>query len=63
MKDATAALGAVRLARLSIYDRIAGVRLNDVLYGRANVSPTDLAEFVDQRSMTGQIPFLRRDEK
>ncbi|MFT4164673.1 MAG: hypothetical protein QM650_05480 [Microlunatus sp.] len=63
MKDAAAASGVVRLARLSIYDRVAGVRLNDVLYGRAEVPMVALAEFVIQRSSIGPACAPGPDEK
>jgi hypothetical protein len=38
MKDAAAAVGQVRLARISIYDTVEDVALHDVLYDRAHVS-------------------------
>lgn len=50
MKDAAAAGGQVRLARVSIYDHVDGVALNDVLYGRARVPASAVAEFVNYRS-------------
>jgi hypothetical protein len=50
MKDAAAAVGQVRLARISIYDTVEDVALNDVLYGRAHVSADAIAELVDQRT-------------
>jgi hypothetical protein len=50
MKDAAAAVGQVRLARISIYDTVEDVALNDVLYGRAHVSSDAIAELVNQRT-------------
>lgn len=51
MKDAAAAAGQVRLARVSIYDSVDGVALNDVFYGRVQVPAKSLAEFVDRRTV------------
>jgi hypothetical protein len=50
MKDAAAAVGQVRLARISIYDTVEDVVLNDVLYGRAHVSANAIVELVNQRT-------------
>ena len=50
MKDAAAAVGQVRLARISIYDTVEDVALNEVLYGRAHVSADSIAELVNQRT-------------
>lgn len=52
MKDATAAAGQVRLARLSIYDQIDGHLLNDVLYGRVKVDAAAVERLVTRRIMT-----------
>lgn len=51
MKDAAAAWGPVRLARVSIYDRVDGVALNDVLYGRVAVPPRAVASLVESRTL------------
>lgn len=50
MKDAAAASGSVRLARVSVYDHVAGVRVEDFLRGRARLAPDALREFVDGRT-------------
>jgi hypothetical protein len=50
MKDAAAAVGQVRLARISIYDTVEDVVLNDVLYRRAHVSADAIADLVNQRT-------------
>lgn len=50
MKDAMAATGEIRLARVSIYDRVAGHTLNDVLYGRAEVSAESIEALVTERT-------------
>jgi hypothetical protein len=50
LKDAAAAVGQVSLARISIYDTVEDVALNDVLYGRAHVSSDSIAELVNQRT-------------
>jgi hypothetical protein len=50
MKDAAAAVGQVRLARISIYDTVEDVVLNDVLYGRTHVSADVIVELVNQRT-------------
>lgn len=49
MKDAAAASGSVQLARIATVDIVAGVRLGDVLEGRAEVDPGVVAELVRQR--------------
>ncbi|MGN7192445.1 hypothetical protein [Curtobacterium sp. MCBA15_004] len=50
VKDAAAATGVVRLARLSIYDHVEGVRLEALLRGRAVVTAEALYSFVAARS-------------
>ncbi|WP_267424861.1 MULTISPECIES: DUF7255 family protein [unclassified Curtobacterium] len=50
MKDAVAAAGAVRLARLSIYDHIDGVLLEDFLRGRVPIVPDRLRALVSSRT-------------
>lgn len=50
MKDAMAATGEIRLARVSIYDRVAGHTLNDVLYGRAEVPAESIEALVTGRT-------------
>lgn len=49
MKDAAAASGQVRLARVSIYDEVDGVRLDDVLYRKVDVPPDTVAKLVMSR--------------
>ena len=58
MKDAAAAAGNVRLARVSIYDVVEGRPLNEVLYGRAKVAPEAVAELVIRR-MVSMSPITR----
>ena len=50
MKDAAAAAGQVRLARVSIYDQIDGHLLNDVLYGRVKVDAAAVEDLVVRRT-------------
>ena len=50
MKDAAAAMGQVKLARLPIYDSVERHLLNDVLYGRIVVDPRGVEELVMQRT-------------
>jgi hypothetical protein len=50
MKDAAAASGQVNLARVSIYDQVEGIRLDDVLYRRAHLPADRVAEFVLSRA-------------
>lgn len=61
IKDAAAAAGYVRLARVSIYDLVDGQPLNEVLYGRGNVAPAAVAELVLRRTVslarTGGMSF------
>lgn len=52
IKDAAAAVGAVRLARIAAVDVVAGVRLEDALEGRAEIAPSVVAAFVKGR-LTG----------
>ena len=59
MKDASAAVGAVRLARLSIFDLVEGHSLNDVLYGRVAVDPQSIAELLEQRTSSSSDPGRR----
>lgn len=49
IKDAAAAVGAVRLARVATVDVVAGVRLGDVLEGRVEVEPKVVVGFVSER--------------
>lgn len=53
MKDAAAASGQAHLSRVSIYDRVDGVQLDDVLYRRAHLPADRIAEFVLSRAVTG----------
>ncbi|WP_022908562.1 DUF7255 family protein [Curtobacterium sp. B18] len=50
MKDVAAAAGAIRLSRVSVYDVIDGVRLEDLLRGRAVVPPSVVRTFVESRA-------------
>lgn len=54
MKDAYAASGAVRLARISIYDVVDGVLLEDVLRHRKTVDPAAILEHVNARTSSGE---------
>ena len=49
MKDIAASTGAVRLARISIYDRVGKVTLGDVLNGKRAVSADAVREAVEAR--------------
>lgn len=49
MKDVAAATGAVRLARISIYDEVAGAALGDILYGKRKVPAEEVREAVEGR--------------
>jgi hypothetical protein len=49
VKDAAAVAGVVRLARISVYDSVAGVQIEDLLRGRSEVPPESLAGFVESR--------------
>lgn len=49
MKDMSAASGDVRLARISIYDSVDGIALNDVLYLNARVPVESVAALVTSR--------------
>ena len=53
MKDAAAASGQAHLSRVSIYDRVDGVQLDDVLYRRAHLPAGRIAEFVLSRAVMG----------
>jgi hypothetical protein len=50
MRDAAAATGAVRLARLSVHDDLGGVTLNDVLEGKAEADLGALLDLIDRRT-------------
>lgn len=50
MKDLAATAGVVRLARISIYDQVGDATVDDILYGRAEVDPAQLREFVESRT-------------
>lgn len=49
MKDLAAAAGAVRLARISIYDQIGGATIDDILYGKSVVAPAEILRYVESR--------------
>jgi hypothetical protein len=57
MKDITAAAGTVRLSRLSVYDTVDGVRLENLLRGRAIVAPSALRTFVESRTVDPRRQF------
>ena len=50
MKDAAAAAGLVRLARISVYDMVGSVSIGRVLYGRSTVSANAIAELIRART-------------
>lgn len=49
MKDISAATGSVRLARVSIYDSIDGISLDDILYRKVRVPVESVAALVASR--------------
>lgn len=49
MKDVAAATRRVRLARVSIYDEVDGIRLDDILYRRASAPAEKVAALVSER--------------
>lgn len=55
MKDAAAAVGIVRLARISVYDEVDGVLVEDLLRGRASSHPSAVRSFVESRAV-GEPP-------
>ena len=52
IKDAAAAAGLVQLARVSIYDAVNRIRIEDALRGRDTITPDSLRRFVGSRSVT-----------
>ncbi|APZ34955.1 hypothetical protein BOH66_12415 [Microbacterium aurum] len=50
MKDFAASVGVVRLARISIYDRVNGATVDDVLYGRVAVDPPQVRASLEARA-------------
>ena len=50
MKDLAAVAGVVRLSRVSIFDRVGGVALGDILYGKAKADPEGIRAYVESRS-------------
>lgn len=50
MRDAVAATGAVRLARLSVYDVLGGVTLNEVLEDDVDFDPDALRALLERRT-------------
>jgi len=52
IKDAAAAAGLVQLARVSIYDALDGIRIEDALRGRETIAPDSLRRFVESRSLS-----------
>lgn len=52
MKDLAASVGVMRLARISIYDRVDGAVVDEVLYGRAAVNPLALRISLEARAHT-----------
>ncbi|WP_162819167.1 DUF7255 family protein [Leifsonia aquatica] len=55
MKDAAAAAGLVRLSRVSIYDEIDGIRLDDVLYQRAHLPADRIGAWVKSRMVSPRL--------
>ncbi|MDR6171149.1 hypothetical protein [Curtobacterium sp. SORGH_AS_0776] len=51
MKDVAATAGVVRLSRISVYDMVDGVRLEDLLRGRAVAPPSVVRTFVESRAL------------
>jgi hypothetical protein len=52
VQDACGLAGeGIRLARISIYDTVAGVNLAEALVGKASLDPADLLAFIDERSV------------
>jgi hypothetical protein len=51
MRDALAAAGEVRLARVAVWDDIEGTTLARVLDGRVDVDPASLLELLDRRGI------------
>lgn len=49
MKDVVAATGALRLARISIYDWVDGVTLGDILNGKRSVPPEAVRRAIESR--------------
>lgn len=52
IKDAAAAAGLVQLARVSIYDAVDGICIEEALRGRETIAPDSLRRFVESRSVT-----------
>ncbi|WP_396290846.1 hypothetical protein [Curtobacterium sp. KT1] len=52
IKDAAAAAGLVQLARVSIYDSVDGICIEEALRGRETIAPDSLRRFVESRSAT-----------
>lgn len=57
MKDIAAATGAVRLARISIYDTVGEATLGDVLNGKRQVAPEAVRQAVESRQV--DVPRMR----
>jgi len=52
VQDACGLAGeGIRLARISVYDTVAGVDLADALLGKADLDPADLLDFISERSV------------
>lgn len=49
MKDAAAASGMVRLSRISVYDTVDGVQIEDALRGRVSIAPDAFRSFIELR--------------
>lgn len=50
-KDIAALHGAIRLARVSVWDNVSGVALGNILAGLAEVNPEELMRLVDERTV------------
>lgn len=63
MRDAVAAAGLVRLARVSVYDTLDGVQLGAVLRGHAPLDLSALAELIAQRTSSRQSSTPARNDR
>lgn len=56
MRDAVAAAGMIRLARVSVYDTLEGVHLGEALRGQAPLDLSALADLIARRTSSRQSP-------
>lgn len=59
MRDAAAATGAVRLARLAVHDDLGGVTLNEVLAEEADFDADRLLDLLERRTVRGDTQAER----